>query len=155
MTGANNATRISVGAGRRLGCFMDLVPVELFQIVISERTDVQVIVLRERDGTRAFPIYIGLFEAAAIDRKLKNVPIPRPLTHDLLAQVIEQMGGRLERVVINDLRDSTFYARLHIRQGQKLVDVDSRPSDAMALAVRGEVPLFVARHVLDQVSASG
>jgi len=121
---------------------------ELAKIIISETSDQQIIVLRESEGERAFPVVIGYFEAAAIDRRLKGIPTPRPLTHDLLASVIEQLGGELEKIVINDLREHTFYAKLVIRQNGQLVEIDSRPSDAIALGVASDVPIYVEEHVL-------
>ena len=125
---------------------------ELSRIIISETSDQQVIVLKEKDGERSFPIIIGIFEAVAIDRRLKGFELPRPLTHDLLAGVIAEMGGTVERIVVNDLRDSTFFARVHIRQDGRAVEVDSRPSDAIALAVRVECPVYVEDSVLGKVA---
>lgn len=127
---------------------MKLVEIELFQIIILEKSPSQIIVLREKGGGRSFPIYIGFNEAIAIDRKLNNRRVPRPLTHDLLQNVVVKLGGALERIVINDLQDQTFFARLDIRRDGELIEVDSRPSDAIALAVRVEVPIFAAEHVL-------
>ena len=126
---------------------------ELTRIMISETADQQVIVLKEKEGERSFPIVIGIFEATAIDRRVKDIRTPRPLTHDLLASVIEHLGGRLEGVLVNELRDHTFYARLRIRQNGEIVEVDTRPSDAIALAVTCEhpVPIFVAEEVLEEV----
>lgn len=124
------------------------VRMDLARIVISETRDSQYIVLRERNGQRALPIVIGLSEALAIDRRVKRLATPRPLTHDLLANVIEQLSGELEKVVINDLQDHTFYAKLVIRQQGQLVEVDSRPSDAIALGVASAVPIFVEDEVL-------
>jgi hypothetical protein len=133
-----------------------MVEVELARVVISETSDSQIIVLREKDSERAFPIVIGIFEAAAIDRKLNDRTVPRPMTHDLLESVIRQLGAKLERVIVNDLRDNTFYARLHLRRDSdgELVDVDSRPSDAIALAVRMDVPVFVEEQVFEKLGAS-
>ena len=128
------------------------VQMELSKIIISEMQDQQIIVLKEVDGDRKFPIVIGSGEAYAIDRRLKGILHPRPLTHDLLASVIEQMGGSIERIEINNLQDHTFFARIHIRQNGNTVKVDSRPSDAIALGVATSVPIFVAEHVLDAVS---
>ena len=125
------------------------VRMELARVIISETTDHQVIVLREKGGDRSFPIIIGIFEAVSIDRKLKEIEIPRPLTHDLLADVIREMGGELTRVVVNDLRDSTFFARLHIDMGGREVEVDARPSDAIALAVRVGCPLYAEEKVIE------
>ena len=129
------------------------VRVELARVIISETTDQQVIVLREKDGDRSFPIIIGIFEAVSIDRKLKDIQIPRPLTHDLVANVIREMGGVLTRIVVNDLRDNTFFARLHIERDGQDVEVDSRPSDAVALAVRAGCPIYVEDKVLDKAAS--
>jgi uncharacterized protein len=125
---------------------------ELVRIMITETGDQQVIVLKESQGDRAFPIVIGFFEAAAIDRRIKGHILPRPMTHDLLGAVIEALGGRLFKIVINDLKEHTFYASLVIdRDGDRIV-VDARPSDAIALAVAGSTPIFVEDHVLRSVA---
>ena len=129
------------------------VQMELSKIIISEMQDQQIIVLTEVDGERKFPIVIGSPEAMAIDRRLKGHVHPRPLTHDLLASVIEHLGVAIDRIEINDLQDHTFFARIHVRQNGQTVKVDSRPSDAIALGVATNVPIFVAEHVLDAVSS--
>ncbi len=126
--------------------------VDLAKIIITETVDQQIIILKERDGERSFPIVIGIAEAFAIDRRLKGIRTPRPLTHELLATVIEQLGGQLEKIIINDLREHTFYSQLIIRQNGRLVEVDSRPSDAIALGVASDVPIYVEEHVLQDVS---
>ncbi len=128
------------------------VPVELSRILITELGDRQMIFLKETGGERTFPILIGIHEALAIDRRLKGNATPRPMTHELLAGVIEAMGGTLERIVIEDLRDDTFIATLHIRRGQELISVDSRPSDAIALGAAFDTPMFVAEKVFDHVT---
>ena len=128
---------------------MDL-QVDLARIVIQDTSDQQYIYLREHGGTREFPIVIGNTEACAIDRRLKGHKIKRPMTHDLLADVIERLGGQLEKIIIHDLKSGTFYARLLVRSGGKLVEVDSRPSDAIALGVASETPIFVSDHVLKE-----
>ena len=127
------------------------VQMELYKIIISEMQDQQIIVLKEVDGERKFPIVIGNTEAVAIDRRLNGIPTPRPMTHDLLANIIEAMGGSIEKIEINDLQDHTFFAKIHIRQGPKTVEVDSRPSDAIALGIASVIPIFVAEHVLAEV----
>lgn len=127
------------------------VPVELSQILINETVDQQIIVLKEKGGQRSFPIVIGMPEILAIDRRLKGYEMPRPLTHDLLASVIEQMGGRIVKIVICDLREHTFYARIHIEQNGRVIEVDSRPSDAIALASGLQVPIFVEDSVFDKL----
>ena len=127
------------------------VQMELSRILITETRDYQLIELREVDGERRLPIVIGLYEAAAIERRLKGTPSPRPQTHDLLAGVIEAMGGRLERIVINDLKDDTFFALLIVQRDGQTIEIDSRPSDAIALGIANEVPIYVEDHVLDRV----
>jgi bifunctional DNase/RNase len=124
---------------------------ELNKIIISEMQEQQIIVLKEVDGERKFPIVIGNPEAYAIERRLKGNVHPRPLTHDLLASVVESMGGTIERIEINNLQEHTFYARIHIRQNGHVIKVDSRPSDAIALGVATTVPIYVAEHILDEV----
>ena len=128
-----------------------MVRVELKSIIICETGDEQQIVLKEKDGVRQFPIVIGIYEATAIDRGVKHVQTLRPLTHDLLAAVLRSLGTELERVVINDLRDGTFYANLILSRDGDLIEVDSRPSDAIALAVQVDAPIFVEEKVLDEV----
>jgi len=127
------------------------IPMELSRIIITEFGERQVIYLKEKDGERSFPIVIGSMEALAIDRRLKGRAFERPLTHDLLANVIEAMGGQVEKIVITDLRDHTFFATLYLRRGEELMEIDSRPSDAIALGVAFETPIFVAEDVLDEV----
>ena len=129
------------------------VQMELHKIIISEMQDSQIIVLKEVDGDRKFPIVIGSPEAMAIDRRLKQTPTPRPLTHDLLATVIESLGGEIVKIEITDLHNQTFFARIHIRHSGKVVTIDSRPSDAIALGIASEVPIFVAEKVLAEASA--
>jgi len=128
------------------------VPVELSRVLITEYGDQQIIVLKEKNGPRSFPIQIGTHEAVAIHRRLHNKRAPRPMTHDLLANVIDALGGKIEKIVINDLRDHTFIATLHIRQADRVIPVDSRPSDAIALGSAFDTPVFVAQHVFDEVT---
>jgi bifunctional DNase/RNase len=128
-----------------------LIRMDLARIIIVESGDSQVIILKERDGARHFPILIGINEALAIDRRLKGLKTPRPLTHDLMATIIEKLDGTLEKIVINDLRDHTFYASLVVRRNGELVEIDSRPSDAIALGSASGTPIFVEDHVLREV----
>lgn len=125
------------------------VRMDLARIVIRETQERQLIVLRERNGTRTLHIVIGLTEALAIDRRLKGLHTQRPMTHDLLANVIDALSAELEKIVVNDLHDRTFYARLILRSHNELVEVDSRPSDAIALGVATDVPIYVEDEVLD------
>ncbi len=126
------------------------VQMELKRIIISEVHDQQVIMLKEVEGDRSFPIVIGIFEATSIDRRVRNLQSPRPLTHDLVASVIDNMGGDLQDIYISELRDHTYFAKLRIRHNGELVEVDCRPSDAIALAVTARVPIYVAEDVLGE-----
>ncbi|MFG0328677.1 MAG: bifunctional nuclease family protein [Phycisphaerales bacterium] len=128
------------------------VRMELSRIFIREMSDIQFIELQEVDGDRSFPIGIGLPEAQAIERRLKGIAPPRPQTHDLLATVIETLGGELDRIVIHDLTDGTFFARLIVTRNGEQIEVDSRPSDAIALGVASQAPIFVEESVLEQAA---
>lgn len=125
---------------------------ELSRIIINEMSDQQVIVLKERHGLRSFPIVIGIVEIFAIDRRLKGIKPARPMTHDLLASVIDSLGAQIEKIVINDLRNHVFYARVHLSLNGQTVEIDSRPSDAIALGVATDAPIYVAEHVFEQAS---
>jgi bifunctional DNase/RNase len=129
------------------------VPMELSRIIISEVNDSQVIYLKEVDGDRTFPILIGIFEATSIDRKVKKYPSPRPLTHDLLVGCVESLGAEFQDVVISDLVEHTYYAKLRIRINGDLVEIDARPSDAIAVAVSCDpvLPIYVSEEVLSDV----
>ena len=126
------------------------IPMELRRIIISEIDEHQIIVLRETEGERSFPIVIGLFEASSIDRRVKGIPSPRPLTHDLITNIIELMGGDLQDVIISELKEHTYYARLRIRHEGELLEVDCRPSDAIAVAVTAKIPIYVNEDVLGE-----
>jgi len=132
-----------------------LVRMELSRIIINEIADQQVIYLREMEGERTFPILIGLFEASSINRRFTDEPPPRPLTHDLLKNAIEQLGGDTQDVVINNLLDHTYYAVIRIRWEGELIEVDSRPSDAIALSVHYDppLPIYVDDNVLEEVAS--
>jgi len=125
---------------------------ELRRIIISEIHDRQIIILREVDGERSFPIVIGIFEATSIDRRVRQTPTPRPLTHDLIQSIIEDMGGEIEDILITELREHTYYAKMRIRQGGELLEIDCRPSDAIAIAVTARVPIYVADEILAEIS---
>jgi bifunctional DNase/RNase len=131
----------------------DTVEMQLSRVIIQDKRDQQYIQLRERGGERSFPIVIGFNEAWEIQRKLRKVAAPRPLTHDLLGRVIDKLEHRLQRVVITELKDTTFYAVLVLADaaGSERM-IDCRPSDAIALAVQTGAKIFVAKDVLDIVS---
>ncbi len=126
------------------------VRVELSKIIINEAASQQFIVVREVGGKRHLPIVIGMPEAIAIERRLKGIELPRPMTHDLLENVIMHLGGEIEKVVINDIDNGTFYATLFIALDGKTVSIDSRPSDAIALSAGLKVPLFVDHLVFEK-----
>ncbi len=129
-------------------------PVEmrLSRIIISEINENQFVFLREVDGDRQFPIVIGIFEATSIDRRVKEIPRPRPLTHDLLVNAVEQMGGQLDSVVIRELREHTYFADLRIKYDGDIIRVDARPSDAIAVAMTCQppLPIYVEEEVLSE-----
>jgi bifunctional DNase/RNase len=125
---------------------------ELKRIIINEIHDQQIIMLHEVDGERAFPIVIGLFEALSIDRRIKGVVWPRPMTHDLICNAIDLLGGDLQDIYINELREHTYFAKLRVRKDGEIVEVDCRPSDAIAVAVTAKVPIYVAEDVIEEAS---
>jgi len=126
------------------------VQMELKRIIISEVHDQQVVMLREVEGDRSFPIVIGIFEATSIDRRVKGMLSPRPLTHDLVASVIDQLGGELQDIFISELKEHTYFAKLRIKMNGELIEVDTRPSDAIALAVTAHVPIYVSEDVMGE-----
>jgi hypothetical protein len=126
-----------------------MIQVELTKIIIDERRQDQIIVLKEKDGERQFPIVIGFMEASTIKMKISGVEVPRPMTHDLLLTVIQGLDARMDKLVIDKLVENTFHAKLVLRTkdgGEKIVD--ARPSDGVALAVRAHAPIFVDEEVL-------
>jgi bifunctional DNase/RNase len=131
-----------------------MIEMELAKVIIRDQEDSQFVFLREKAGTRSFPIVIGAFEALEISRKLKEIPMARPLTHDLIGRVIKTLEWKLDRIVVNDLKDSTFFAVLVLKNGEESRNVDCRPSDAIALALQVRCPIFVEESVLDAVSQS-
>lgn len=131
-----------------------MVECELVRIIINDNADQQYIFLREKNGDRTFPIVISVFEAFAIDRFVKEQRPPRPLTHELLFSVLQQLGAHVERTEVTKLEESTFYANLVLKRGEEKIDVDARPSDAIALAVRSGAPIFVHEDVIDEVASN-
>ncbi|MBI4436300.1 MAG: bifunctional nuclease family protein [Candidatus Omnitrophica bacterium] len=126
---------------------------ELSQIRIDEKRGEQVIVLKEKNGKRLLPIVIGILEATAIKMEISGYHPPRPLTHDLLNNTIAELGAALSQIVVEKLEQNIFFAKLVIETGNgQTIEVDARPSDSIALAVRAKAPIYVARTVLDQVS---
>ena len=133
------------------------IEMQLARIIISEINESQVVFLKEVGGERQFPILIGIFEATSIDRRVKEISRPRPLTHDLIVEIVEAMGGELDSVVISELRDATYFANLRIKSDGELIEIDARPSDAIAIAVtsRPPLPIYVEEDVLEEATSSG
>jgi bifunctional DNase/RNase len=128
------------------------VQMHLSRIIISEINEQQVIYLKEVEGDRQFPILIGMFEAQSINSGVKRIKAPRPRTHELLVNSIEALGGELDSVVISELREHIYYAKLRVRRDGELVEIDSRPSDAIAVAVACDpmLPIYVSEEVLEE-----
>lgn len=126
-----------------------MIEVRIHSLNVDESTNQPVIILRDAESGKLLPIWIGHNEATAILLRLQQVEPPRPMTHDLLFNLITELGWELERVEITRLEDSTFYAALILRGEEKSIAVDARPSDSIALAVRAHVPILVAEQVLD------
>jgi hypothetical protein len=118
-------------------------------LTVDPLTNMPIIVLREVEGKRVLPIWVGVFEANAIALQIENVQTPRPMTHDLLKSVIDQLDGRVERIVVCELKENTFYATLHVLSPKGQLSVDSRPSDAIALALRTGARIFVEEAVIE------
>ena len=132
-----------------------LVQMDVSKIRIDERRGEQVVVLKERGGNRFLPIIIGISEVTAIKMKISGIQPPRPLTHDLLRDTIAQLNATLQRVVITKLEFNTFFAKLILQTKEgEMREVDARPSDSIAVALRADAPIFVAEDVLNQVASS-
>ncbi len=129
-----------------------MIEVTVDSVRVSLMSQHRVVVLKEMDTERYLPIWIGPFEADAITIQLQGVQVARPLTHDLLKALIIELGARVSHILVNDLRNDTFYAQIVMDSNGRRIELDSRPSDAIALAVRMHVPIFVAEKVMDQAA---
>ena len=123
-------------------------------LMVDPITNMPIIILRDKDGQRVLPIWVGVFEANAIALQIENVATPRPMTHDLLKNVIQDLRGRIEKIVVSDLKENTFYALIYLTVGGEVMAVDARPSDAIALALRARAPIFVEEKVIDHAKTS-
>jgi len=123
-------------------------------LMVDPITNMPIIILRDKDGQRVLPIWVGVFEANAIALQIENVSTPRPMTHDLLKNVIQDLRGRIEKIVVSDLKENTFYALIYLSVGGEMMAVDARPSDAIALALRARAPIFVEEKVIDTAKTS-
>jgi bifunctional DNase/RNase len=127
-----------------------MIEVRVDSIQVSLMSEHRVIILKDINVERYLPIWIGPYEAEAIALRLRNIEVARPLTHDLLNNVISRMGGEVSHIIVNELRDDTFYARISVNLNGRKLEIDSRPSDAIALAVRADTPIFVEEDVMAQ-----
>jgi bifunctional DNase/RNase len=118
-------------------------------LMVDPITNMPIIILRDKDGQRVLPIWVGVFEANAIALQIENVTTPRPMTHDLLKNVIADLRGSIEKIVVSDLKDNTFFALIYLSVGGEVMAIDARPSDAIALALRARAPIFVEEKVID------
>jgi bifunctional DNase/RNase len=132
----------------------ELVPMSIKGLMLDPMSNSPIVVLKDDDEKLFLPIWVGIFEANAIALQLENITTPRPMTHDLLRNMINELDARVTRIVINDLKDATFFARIRLlirrTTGDQTLEIDARPSDAIALALRTEAPIYVAQSVLDQ-----
>ena len=128
--------------------------VEVKGLMLDPASNIPIVILRDTETQLFLPIWIGVFEANAIALRIEGVEPPRPMTHDLLLLAIQQLGGTVEKVVISDLQENTFFALVHVRQGDQARTIDCRPSDAIALALRADAPLYVLRSVLEKAQAA-
>ncbi len=118
-------------------------------LMVDPITNMPIVILRDESGERVLPIWVGIFEANAIALQIENVATPRPMTHDLLRNLIQDLKAAVDKIVVCDLKDNTFYALIHLRLGGELVAIDARPSDALALALRVRAPIYVEDSVID------
>ena len=129
------------------------VQMEIRGLMLDPSSNVPIVILQDADGSLFLPIWIGVFEANAIALRIEGVEAPRPLTHDLLHSVVGHLDAEVEKVEICSLKENTFYAIIHVRQHESVMEIDARPSDAIALALRAEAPIFVRWSVLEQAKA--
>lgn len=130
-----------------------MIEVEVAHLGLDRHTNTPVVILREKDGSRVLPIWIGAPEANAIAMEMQGAKAPRPLTHDLLKQVLTGLGGTLQRVFISSVKDNTYFAELLISRADELVQVDARPSDSIALALRVQAPIYASEALFEPSAA--
>ena len=129
-----------------------LIEMSIKGLMVDPITNMPIVILKDKMGERILRIWVGLFEANAIALQIENVSTPRPMTHDLLRNIITDLDGRVDRIVVSDLKDNTFFAIIHLTVRGERVAVDARPSDAIALALRTKSPIYVAKAVLEASS---
>jgi len=132
---------------------MALVEMSIRGLMIDPITNMPIVILKDADDQRTLPIWVGPVEANAIAIQMENITTPRPMTHDLLVRVMADLGATVDRVVVADLSENTFYAQLVLRRAEGVVVIDARPSDALALALRTKARVFVSEHVLERAQS--
>ena len=130
-----------------------LIEMTIKGLMLDPITNTPIVILKDKEGDRVLPIWVGLFEANAIALQIENVATPRPMTHDLLRNIITDLDGRVDRIVVSDLKENTFYAVVHLTVRGERVAVDARPSDAIALALRTRAPILVEERVIDNAKS--
>ena len=131
-----------------------LIEMTIKGLMVDPVTNMPIVILKDRGGERVLPIWVGIFEANAIALQIENIATPRPMTHDLLRNVISDLDGTVDQVVVSDLKDNTFYALIHLEVNGEPLAVDARPSDAIALALRARAPIFVEDRVIDNAKTN-
>ncbi len=131
-----------------------MIEMKVMGIALDTRTGSPIVVLHDIDNRKALPIWIGSAEASAIIRKIENISVSRPMTHDLVIQIVEKLGGNIDRIEINDVEKETYYANIYLTKGDEEVVIDARPSDAIAIAIRVDAPIYVTANVLANGSVS-
>ena len=126
-----------------------LIEMTIKGLMVDPITNMPIVILKDKDGERVLPIWVGIFEANAIALQIENVTTPRPMTHDLLKNVIADLRGRIEKIVVSDLKENTFFALIYLNVNGEVTAVDARPSDAIALALRTRAPIMVDEKVID------
>ena len=126
-----------------------LIEMTIKGLMVDPITNMPIVILKDKDGDRVLPIWVGIFEANAIALQIENIVTPRPMTHDLLRNIITDLEGRVDRVVVSDLKENTFYAIVHLTVRGERIAVDARPSDAIALALRTRAPILVEETVIE------
>src|SRR5437867_3531528 len=132
---------------RRAGAM--LIEMTIKGLMVDPITNMPIVILKDKQGDRVLPIWVGIFEANAIALQIENIATPRPMTHDLLRNIITDLDGQVDRVVVSDLKDNTFYAVIHLTVRGEPIAIDARPSDAIALALRTRSPILVDETVID------
>ncbi len=131
-----------------------MIEMKVLGLALDPQTNVPIVILREMEGERAFPIWVGIFEAQAISREIENFQTPRPSTHVLIKNIINGVEGKVNRIVVNDVQDNTFFAEIRIQMNGSEVVIDSRPSDAITLALLMSAPIFVEEKILEEMATS-